>query len=160
MRFFRNAGAQPDTLSIEIQMSEHDDELPGLRIAAALLVREDGHTLLVRKRGTTSFMQPGGKIDPGETAQCALVRELNEELGISVDVNSLVPRGHFSAPAANEADLNVHADLFLVECDQSVRPEAEIEEIAWVAANVLPDFPLAPLTGSFVLPLHNGLRRG
>jgi|UPI00042793C5 8-oxo-dGTP pyrophosphatase MutT (NUDIX family) len=160
MRFFRNAGAQPDTLSIEIQMSEHDDELPGLRIAAALLVREDGHTLLVRKRGTTSFMQPGGKIDPGETAQCALVRELNEELGISVDVNSLVPLGHFSAPAANEAGLNVHADLFLVECDQSVRPEAEIEEIAWVAANVLPDFPLAPLTGSFVLPLHNGLRRG
>ena len=53
----------------------------------------------------------------------------------------------FPAPAAHEAGLNVHADLFLVECDQSVRPEAEIEEIAWVAANVLPDFPLAPLTG-------------
>jgi 8-oxo-dGTP diphosphatase len=140
-------------------MSEHAMELPDLRIAAALLIRKDGHTLLVRKRGTTSFMQPGGKIDPGETAQGALVRELNEELGISIDVEALVPLGHFSAPAANEAGLNVRAELFLVECDQSVRPEAEIEEIAWVAANVLPDFPIAPLTGSFVLPLHNGLRR-
>ena len=105
-------------------------------------------------------MQPGGKIDPGETAQRALVRELNEELGISVDVNSLVSLGNFSAPAANEAGLNVHADLFLVECDQSVRPEAEIEEIAWVAANVLPDFPLAPLTGSFVLPSISPGRSG
>src|SRR3982075_1501291 len=98
MRFFRSAAAQPLTPSAEIQMSEHADELPDLRIAAALLVREDGCTLLVRKRGTTSFMQPGGKIDPGETAQRALVRELNEELGISVDVDSLVPLGHFSAP--------------------------------------------------------------
>jgi 8-oxo-dGTP diphosphatase len=160
MRFSRSADVQPLTPTVEIQMLEHDDKLPGLRIAAALLVREDGHTLLVRKRGTRSFMQPGGKIDPGETAQRALVRELNEELSITVDVNSLVPLGHFSAPAANEAGLNVHADLFLVECDQSVRPEAEIEEIAWVTANVLPDFPLAPLTGSFVLPLHNNLRRG
>jgi 8-oxo-dGTP diphosphatase len=143
----------------EIQMSEHADELPGLRIAAALLVRQDGRTLLVRKRGTTSFMQPGGKIDPGETAQRALVRELNEELGISVDVDSLLPLGQFSAPAAHEAGLNVHADLFLVECDQGVRPEAEIEEIAWVTANVLPDFPLAPLTVDFVLPLHDSLQR-
>jgi len=62
MRFFRSAAAQPLTPSAEIQMSEHADELPDLRIAAALLVREDGCTLLVRKRGTTSFMQPGGKI--------------------------------------------------------------------------------------------------
>jgi 8-oxo-dGTP diphosphatase len=151
---------QPYTPFDEIQMSEHAMELPDLRIAAALLIRKDGHTLLVRKRGTMSFMQPGGKIDPGETAQGALVRELNEELGISVDVEALVSLGHFSAPAANEAGLNVHADLFLVECDQSVRPEAEIEEIAWVAANVLPDFPIAPLTGSYVLPLHNSMRRG
>jgi 8-oxo-dGTP diphosphatase len=160
IRFFRSAKLPATTPSAEIQMYEHNDKSPGLRIAAALLIREDGHTLLVRKRGTTRFMQPGGKIDPGETAQRALVRELNEELGIAVDVDSLVSLGQFSAPAANEAGLNVHADLFLVECDQSVRPEAEIEEIAWVAANVLPDFPLAPLTGSIVLPLHNNLRRG
>lgn len=35
-----------------------------IRIAAALLVRNDGRTLLVRKRGSASFIQPGGKIDP------------------------------------------------------------------------------------------------
>jgi 8-oxo-dGTP pyrophosphatase MutT (NUDIX family) len=47
-----------------------------------MLVRADGRTLLVRKRHTTAFMQPGGKIDCDETAQRALVRELQEELGI------------------------------------------------------------------------------
>ena len=139
-------------------MPQHDDKLPGLRIAAALLVREDGQTLLVRKRGTTSFMQPGGKIDPGETAQARAGPGVERGAGHLGRCRALVPLGHFSAPAANEIGLNVHADLFLVECDQSVKPEAEIEEIAWVAANVRPDFPLAPLTGNFVLPLHNELR--
>jgi len=39
-----------------------------IRIAAALLIEPNGQTLLVRKRGTQAFMQPGGKIDAGEQA--------------------------------------------------------------------------------------------
>ena len=54
-------------------------------IAAALLIGSDGKTLLVRKRNTTAFMQPGGKIEPGELAVNALARELDEELGIQID---------------------------------------------------------------------------
>ena len=131
---------------------------PVLRIAAAMLVRADGRTLLVRKRHTTIFMQPGGKIDSGETTQSALVRELKEELGISVDIQSLVPLGQFSAPAANEAGVMVDAALFMVECDQAVQPAAEIEEAAWVEADAPPDFPIAPLTNGYVLPLHRQLR--
>lgn len=131
---------------------------PVLRISAALLVRADGRTLLVRKRGTATFMQPGGKIDSGETAQQALVRELNEELGISVDIQSLTPLGQFSAPAANEVGMTVDAALFMVQCDQEVRPAAEIEEAVWIASDTRPDFPVAPLTGDHVLPLHKQLR--
>jgi len=129
-----------------------------LRIAAAMLVRADGRTLLVRKRHTTTFMQPGGKIDSGETAELALVRELKEELGISVDIQSLVPLGQFSAPAANEAGVTVDAALFMVECDQAVQPAAEIEEAVWIEADAPPGFPIAPLTGGYVLPLHKQLR--
>jgi 8-oxo-dGTP pyrophosphatase MutT (NUDIX family) len=131
---------------------------PVLRISAALLVRADGKTLLVSKRGTTTFMQPGGKIDPGETAPQALVRELNEELGISVDIDALSPLGQFSAPAANEAGVTVEAALFMVQCDQEVRPAAEIEEAVWIESDTRPDFAIAPLTGDHVLPLHNKLR--
>jgi 8-oxo-dGTP pyrophosphatase MutT (NUDIX family) len=130
---------------------------PVLRIAAAMLVRADGRTLLVRKRHTTIFMQPGGKIDPGETTQSALVRELKEELGISVEIHSLVPLGQFLAPAANEAGVMVDAALFMVECDQAVQPAAEIEEAVWVEPDAPRDFPIAPLTDGYVLPLHKQL---
>jgi 8-oxo-dGTP pyrophosphatase MutT (NUDIX family) len=130
---------------------------PVLRIAAAMLVRADGRTLLVRKRHTSIFMQPGGKIDPGETTQSALVRELKEELGISVDIQSLVPLGQFLAPAANEAGVMVDAALFMVECDQAVQPAAEIEEAIWLEPDAPRDFPIAPLTDGYVLPLHKQL---
>ena len=120
-------------------MSIPENTPPLLRISAALLVRADGQTLLVRKRGTTAFMQPGGKIDSDETAQQALVRELNEELGISVDIDSLTPLGQFTAPAANEAGVIVGAALFMVRCDQDVQPAAEIEEAVWIEPHARPD---------------------
>jgi 8-oxo-dGTP pyrophosphatase MutT (NUDIX family) len=139
-------------------MPTREIDPPVLRIAAALLVRADGRTLLVRKRHTTTFMQPGGKIDSGETARGALVRELKEELGISVDLQSLVPLGRFSAPAANEAGVTIDAALFMVECDQTVQPAAEIEEAVWIEVDAPRDFPIAPLTDGYVLPLHRQLR--
>ena len=138
-------------------MSTSETVRDALKIAAALLVRSDGQALLVRKRGTTAFMQPGGKIDSGETAQQALVRELNEELGVAVDIQSLIPLGRFSAAAANEAGVMVDAALFKVHCDQEVRPAAEIEEAVWIGCGDRPDFPIAPLTGDHVLPLHRQL---
>ena len=46
-----------------------------IRVAAAVVTDDAGRFLLVRKRGTTAFMQPGGKIEPGEDPRAALVRE-------------------------------------------------------------------------------------
>ncbi|MET2827115.1 NUDIX hydrolase [Mesorhizobium shangrilense] len=56
-----------------------------IRIAAAVIIDADGRLLLVRKRGTSAFMQPGGKIEPDELPINALVRELREELGLVID---------------------------------------------------------------------------
>jgi 8-oxo-dGTP pyrophosphatase MutT (NUDIX family) len=47
-----------------------------IRTAAAVIDDGAGNVLLVRKAGTRAFMQPGGKIDAGESAVDALVREL------------------------------------------------------------------------------------
>ena len=81
-----------------------------IRIAAALLIGEDGQTLLVRKRGTQAFMQPGGKIDAGELTAQAQARELHEELNLCIDPNAAVYLGKFSAPAVNEPGFTVEAE--------------------------------------------------
>ncbi|BBN57035.1 DNA mismatch repair protein MutT [Pseudomonas chlororaphis subsp. aurantiaca] len=106
---------------------------PLIRIAAALLIGPDGRTLLVRKRGTQAFMQPGGKIEPSELPAQALARELEEELGLRIDPADARYLGRFCAPAANEPGFVVEAELFRLDLDtDEVRPAAEIEEVCWI----------------------------
>ena len=123
-----------------------------IHIAAALMLGPDGRTLLVRKAGTTAFMQPGGKIEPGETPEQALVREIREELGVDVEVDALQPLGRFSAVAANEPDAIVVAETFVLETPAVPPPAREIEEIVWIAPFDPPALELAPLTGEYILP--------
>ncbi|HDS1815665.1 TPA: NUDIX domain-containing protein [Pseudomonas putida] len=125
-----------------------------IRIAAALLIDPEGRTLLVRKRGTQAFMQPGGKIDAGESPVAALVRELHEELGLHIDPAQAIHLGRFSAPAANEPGFEVQAEVYRVDSAEAVAPAAEIEEVIWLAADQTPALELAPLTRDLILPLY------
>ncbi|MCX8528251.1 MAG: NUDIX domain-containing protein, partial [Candidatus Nanopelagicales bacterium] len=55
-------------------------------VVAAVVIRDDaGRVLVVRKRGTSRFMLPGGKIEANETAAQAAIRELHEEVGADLD---------------------------------------------------------------------------
>lgn len=120
-----------------------------IRIVAAVVVDERGRLLVVRKRGTTAFMQPGGKLEPGEKPVEALAREVREELGVGVtDVREL---GHHTAIAANEPGHTVDAELFFVRLDGVPRIAAEIEEMAWIDPHAPGDIALAPLTRDTVL---------
>ncbi|SEI06231.1 NUDIX hydrolase [Pseudomonas asplenii] len=125
-----------------------------IRIAAALLIGPDGRTLLVRKRGTLAFMQPGGKIEPHEQPAHALARELEEELGLRVDPASARYLGKFSAPAANEPGFEVQAELFLLQIAEAVEPAAEIEEVVWIDPASDGNLCLAPLTRDLILPFY------
>lgn len=119
-----------------------------LHIVAAVIER-DGRSLLVRKRGTTSFMQVGGKIEPGEDPRAALVRECAEEIALSLDPDGLQPRGRYRAVAANEPDHVVDAHVFAVELPAGFdpRPQAELAEVVWVdPAAPVTDHPIAPLS--------------
>ena len=125
-----------------------------IRIAAALLIEPNGQTLLVRKRGTQAFMQPGGKIDAGEKPAEALARELHEELGLIIEPSDAVYLGNFSAPAVNEPGFTVHAELFQVHIDVPVTPAAEIEEVRWIDPAGDGGLHLAPLTRDLILPFY------
>ena len=127
-----------------------------IRIAAAVLVGPDGRTLVVRKHGSEIFMQPGGKIDSGESALGALVRELHEELALVVDPADCLPLGRFRAPAANEADAMVEADAFVVTLSPSVSDElavqAELAELRWIDPVAPGEIRLALLSRDHILP--------
>ncbi len=127
-----------------------------IRIAAALLIDPRGQTLLVRKRGTRAFMQPGGKIEADEAPVTALARELFEELGLRIDEAQASYLGNFSAPAANEPGFEVVCELFRVETSAEVVPAAEIEEALWVDGESARQLELAPLTRDSILPLYRG----
>lgn len=104
-----------------------------IRISAAIVRDEAGRFLLVRKRGSEIFFQPGGKIDAGEQPETALVREIEEELGIRIDESQLRYAARMSAPAANETDAMVEAELFHLALNDGQVPVAssEIEELLW-----------------------------
>ncbi|WP_028620315.1 NUDIX hydrolase [Pseudomonas sp. Ant30-3] len=129
-----------------------------IHIAAALLMGSDGRTLLVRKRNTAFFMQPGGKIEPGELAVQALARELDEELGIQIDTAQAKFLGAFSAPAANEPGFEVRCELFRVNVSAPVQAAAEIESAIWVDRDNYAHLQLAPLTLDHVMPIYLNLR--
>jgi 8-oxo-dGTP pyrophosphatase MutT (NUDIX family) len=125
-----------------------------IHIAAALLLNAQGQTLLVRKRGTTAFMQPGGKIEAHELPIHAVARELEEELGLQIDPTQAIFLNSFSAPAANEPGFIVHAEIYQLTIDTDVRPAAEIEEVIWVDPATDPALELAPLTREHILPFY------
>lgn len=125
-----------------------------IRIAAALLLNANGQTLLVRKRGTTAFMQPGGKIEAHELPVHALARELEEELDLQIDPAQATFFGQFSAPAANEPGFVVQAEIFQLTIDAQVTPAAEIEEVIWIDPATDSAIELAPLTRDVILPFY------
>lgn len=117
-----------------------------IHVSAAVIVDTSGRLLLVRKAGTTAFMQPGGKPEPGESPSETLCRELAEELRIHVAPEDLTPLGIYTADAANEPGFLVVAHVFGAEIG-SQHPEAgaEIAELRWVGREDEEQLEIAPL---------------
>lgn len=117
-------------------------------VAAVALVRDE-HVLTVRKRGTERFMLVGGKLEPGESARDAALRETYEEVGLEIASATLL--GEFLSEAANEPGHTLHSTVFWVESDDEPVASAEIAEVRWTPLRDHPD-DLAPMLEHHVLP--------
>ncbi len=128
--------------------------MPDIHVSAAIILDRNDRALVVRKRGTTRFMQPGGKPEPGESAAETLARELREELGLRIEGKTLVPLGTFASAAANEPGYRVIASAFSLRASpEEVTAQAEIAELRWIGPADVPHTPLAPLSLEHLLPL-------
>jgi len=127
--------------------------IPDFVVSAVVLRDADGRILVVRKRGTSRYMLPGGKIERGESPAQAAVRELHEEVGAELSPESLTFLGEWSAPAANEAGLTVHGHIFEHPWLDGLAVRAEIEDLLWLHPDEMAQRDdLAPLLVTRVLP--------
>lgn len=96
---------------------------------------ENNKVLCVRSHGKNTFYIPGGKRDPGESDQSALIREIQEELSVNLTPNSLSYFGTFSAqadgkPAGTQVQITCYQSQFTGE----LAIASEIAEMAWLTS--------------------------
>lgn len=137
-------------------MSGGDGQLsgaaPGVTVAAICFIQADDRVLTVRKRGTSRFMLPGGKLEPGESPEAAACRECAEEIGVTVVPAQLESLGVWQGPAANESGQVITAHVFFSDMEISPDVSREIEEARWIPVQDPGAMRLAPLMEQFVLP--------
>ncbi len=130
-------------------------------VAAAFLLNEEGRVLLAQRPHGKSFSGlwefPGGKIEAGERPEAALVRELNEELGVMVEASDLIPTA-FASHAYEEFHL-----LMPVWRTRVWRGEPQSREgqaLAFVPIEALADYPMPPADIPLIDTLNQLKRKG
>ncbi|MGX7675775.1 NUDIX domain-containing protein [Plantactinospora sp. DSM 117369] len=117
------------------------------RVAAgALFFDDDGRVLLVKPHYKNHWDIPGGYGEPGESPRAACVREIREELGLTVDIGPMLVVDW--APAPNEGDkiLFIFDAGRLEERMQITFPDGELTEWRFVAADDLDAYGPGRLT--------------
>ncbi|MEI6557429.1 MAG: 8-oxo-dGTP diphosphatase MutT [Rhodospirillaceae bacterium] len=119
--------------------------LPLVLVVAAALVDGDGRVLIAKRpegrhmAGLWEF--PGGKVQAGETPEAALVRELQEELGIDTRHSCLAP---FSFASHLYETFQLLMPLYVCRVWQGTPTAREHAALAWVRVPRLGDYPMPP----------------
>lgn len=120
-----------------------DGSRPLLLVATCALIDSDGRVLLARRpEGKTMaglWEFPGGKLQPGETPEAALIRELREELGIDVASACLAP---FAFASHAYGNFHLLMPLFLCRRWKGRAEGREGQTLAWVRPERLADYPM------------------
>lgn len=109
--------------------------------------------LVTRALGKEIFVAPGGKLETGETAVQAIVREMTEEVQVTVNPDTLETLGTFRALAAGQESKVVEMEVFIIkDAVGEPTPSSEIEEILWVNSQTK-DVQLGSIFEHDVIPL-------
>ena len=91
-----------------------------------------------KKRGLM-WEFPGGKVEPGETKEEALIREIREELDCTIGVDGFLKNVEYAYP-----DITVHLSLFRCHVVSGEPKRMEHHEIRWISPEELENFALCP----------------
>jgi 8-oxo-dGTP diphosphatase len=114
-------------------------------VAACALIDADGRVLIAERpagkpmAGLWEF--PGGKVDAGERPEDALIRELQEELGIVVNESCLAP---LTFASHTYTEFHLLMPLYVCRRWQGTVSPREGQKLAWVRPNRLKDYPMPP----------------
>lgn len=101
-------------------------------LTAGLVVTKNNQLLLAYSNNKNAWYLPGGKIDKGETAKEALIREVREELNIDLQPDKIENYKHISAPAYGESpELIMEQDTFLYNLTENIQPSHEIAAVKY-----------------------------
>ena len=128
----------PDSLAIMA-------DVPIILVVAVALVDVDGRVLIAQRPEGKSMAGlwefPGGKVEPGETPEHALIRELQEEIGIDVTENCLAP---FTFASHRYDDFHLLMPLYVCRVWDGAVVAREGQTLKWVRALDLKDYPMPP----------------
>jgi 8-oxo-dGTP diphosphatase len=129
---------------------------PVVLVTAAALIDADGRVLLAQRpegkpmAGLWEF--PGGKVHNGETPERALIRELDEELGIDVEASCLAP---FTFASHAYPDFHLLMPLYVCRKWSGIVTAREGQQLKWVRPPRLGDYPMPPADKPLVAMLRD-----
>lgn len=114
-------------------------------VSAVALIDVDGRVLLAQRPEGKSMAGlwefPGGKVEPDETPEAALIRELHEELGIDTWASCLAP---LTFASHSYDDFHLLMPLFACRKWNGIVQGREGQSLKWVRPNQLRDYPMPP----------------
>ncbi|MEM6824026.1 MAG: 8-oxo-dGTP diphosphatase MutT [Pseudomonadota bacterium] len=114
-------------------------------VSAVALIDRDGRVLIAERPQGKSMAGlwefPGGKVEPGETPEAALIRELHEELGIGTWESCLAP---LSFASHSYPEFHLLMPLFACRKWEGAPASKEGQRLAWSKPRDLRNYPMPP----------------